>query len=82
MERRPTIYERTAVFLLTLIVVIFVLLQMRVWQGDLWTYFLQAEKWPELIFLFAITYIISTVLQMLLQWNFRIESTGGRIRRR
>jgi F0F1-type ATP synthase membrane subunit a len=66
--------ERTALFVFTFLVVVYVGIQISGWRSGFFAYFLQAEKWLELVFLLAISYAVTTILAKLLQWEYRVES--------
>ncbi|MEM0360792.1 MAG: hypothetical protein QXK06_05670 [Candidatus Diapherotrites archaeon] len=75
---RPFLIERVLLFVFTFLVVVYIGVQLFNWRSDLFKYFLQAEKWPELVFLLAISFLITNVLARLLQWEYRIESGMNR----
>jgi len=74
MGRKLSLLERTMVFIITFAVVISILSTFRIWQADLQQYFIRADKWLELVFVFAIVTAISTVMTHLLQWEYRKEA--------
>ncbi|GEM_PF-2344951 len=74
MNRKLSFLERTLLFTLTFLLVVIVLSSLRIWQIDFQRYFLQAEKWPELIFLFALASALTMIFTKLLQWEFRIQA--------
>ena len=68
--------ERIIIFLVTLGVVVYILIALKIWGDDLTKYFLRTGKWQELVFVTALAYIITTILEKLLQWEFRIQARG------
>lgn len=74
MGRKLSLLERTMVFIITFFVVIFILFTLRIWQLDFQEYLIRADKWLELIFIFAVVTAITMVLVKLLQWEYRIEA--------
>lgn len=79
MGRKLSLLERTMVFIITFAVVISILSTFRIWQIELQEYFVRADKWLELVFVFAVVTGITMVLVQLLQWEYRKEA---RIKRR
>ncbi len=73
MGRKLSLAERIAIFIITFLVVVIVMSNMRIWQIGFQKYFFQAEKWPELIFLFLLVTAISMIFTKLLQWAFRVQ---------
>ena len=74
MGRKLSLLERALVFIVSFIVVIAVLSHFRIWQLGLQNYFIRAEKWLELVFLFALVSGLTTVFIYLLQWEYRVEA--------
>jgi len=74
MGRKLSLFERAGVFVITFVVVVYIMSFFRGWQYNMQYYFLQAEKWPELIFILAFVSALSMILTKLLQWEFRIKS--------
>ncbi|MFH1234168.1 MAG: hypothetical protein V1493_00980 [Candidatus Diapherotrites archaeon] len=71
---RPFLLERIALFVFTFLVVVYIGIQISGWRSGFFAYFLQTEKWLELVFILAISFGITRILAMLLQWEYRVES--------
>ncbi|MDO8428482.1 MAG: hypothetical protein Q7S92_04685 [Candidatus Diapherotrites archaeon] len=71
MGRKLLFIEKMAIFLISVIVTVFVLVSFKVWSHDLTTYFFKAGKWPELIVVFGIAYVITWIVEQLLKWQAR-----------
>ncbi|MCX6802028.1 MAG: hypothetical protein NT067_02840 [Candidatus Diapherotrites archaeon] len=82
MAARIGFVERAIVFIVTFAVVVYFSMVLSGWKGELFQYFFMADRWLELVFLLAITYVVSTILQELLLWQYRVSANGGRIRRK
>lgn len=74
MGRKLSLLERVMVFIITFFIVVFVLSHFRIWQLELQAYFIKAERWLELVFIFTVVTAITMVLIKLLQWEYEIES--------
>jgi len=74
MGRKLSLTERTLIFIASFVVIVYFLVASRIWQHDFIGYFLKAEKWPELIFVFVVAYGIKIVCTELLQWSFHVQS--------
>jgi len=66
--------ERTLIFIASFVVVVWFLVTSKIWEHNLLRYFIQAEKWPELIFVLLIAFGMKIVFTELLQWSFHVES--------
>ncbi len=74
MGKRLSLLEKTIVFVFSFFAVILFLSNFRIWQLEWQEYLLRAEKWPEIIFIFAVVTALTLILTKLLQWEYRVET--------
>ena len=74
--------ERLLIILVTFAIVIYMLVETKIWSADLVGYFFRVGKWPELVFVFLVAMAVSMALEKLLRWEIRAQSKQERGRRR
>lgn len=79
-RRSISIAWKIIIFLFSFGIVLFVSWRMKLWSGDFTRYFILTGNWGMLLLLFLIGYIVSEILNRLLQWQFRLETSPGKKR--
>ena len=74
MGRKLSLIERTMVFIVSFVAVLYFMSLFRFWQLDFQGYLIRSERWVELIFVFAVAMGVSFILTRLLQWEYRVEA--------
>ncbi|MEM4662806.1 MAG: hypothetical protein QXM75_02195 [Candidatus Diapherotrites archaeon] len=69
--------EKAIIFLISFIIVVYVLVRFRVWGNDFIRYFFMTERWPELIFVVLITAALSMFFSWMLRLEFRLFTDFG-----
>lgn len=64
---------RLTVFLIVLIIAISFLFALRIWSSEWSNFLFRADRWLELIFVFAVALALSQIIVKLLQWAARKE---------
>lgn len=69
--------EKALIFLVSFLVVVFAMVQFRIWSIQQTHYFFRTDRWLEIIFVIATATAITMLLSWLLQLEFSIF-TGGK----
>ena len=64
---------KIVVFLVTFLIAAWVLIEMKIWSADLNTYFIRTGRWGELLFVILLVLIVTSILERLLRWEFRLQ---------
>jgi hypothetical protein len=72
VEKTLSLGYKLSIFIVTFLVVVYLLISSKIWSADLNQYFIRTGKWPELVFMILVVYIISQVLEKMLRWQFRV----------
>jgi len=69
--RKRTLF-RIFLFLVSTAVVVVLLVRMKLWSADFTRYFLRTDRWLELIFVMAVGFAVSMIVERLLKWQGRM----------
>jgi uncharacterized membrane protein YobD (UPF0266 family) len=68
---------KIAISLAGLAILVYILIDFRVWSMDWTEYLLKRGRWEEIIFVSIVVFLISTIVIKLFQWHLRMQA-GGR----
>lgn len=74
MNQIKIILWKILALLISFVFVVIILVNFKFWQENWVTYFWRSERWLELIFVLAVAYIVSKILEKLLIWQVRLET--------
>ena len=76
MAKLLTELEKIGIFLLSIALIVYLLVSLKIWSHDLGGYFFKAGRWYEFIFVLAVGYILSKVIELLIKWQARNLDQG------
>ena len=72
LGRKLNLLERALIFIVSFVIVVYGMFRFRIWSTQMTNFFFRTDRWLELLFVFALTSFITTLLTWLLQLEFSI----------